>query len=433
MRALVFRTLRPVSQVAAAGVIFAGTALLTGFAALLDTGLSTGPEGDTLRLLPMILGSWTVAIVAFAIVSTVALVINQREREYALMRAAGATPGQVRRLVFGQTLVVALPSIALGVLPGLGIGAIALARLADAGLAPVSDLRLSAITFTAGVAASLLAVVIGALFVARGTAKISPVRALASAREFTTRAVKTRRRSAAILFGIGLASGLTVFAMPDATGQVATAGPACVFSSIGLALLGPSLAASCGRRIAPLLGTVGRLAGHNLGTTGAAAVPALVILVGMATGTLYMQSTDNATQQGSSTDAATIASANYLVVAMVIAFCAIAVVNTLIAATRDRRREFGLLRVVAATPRQVLGMVSAEALLTALLGIVLGTLASLVTIVPYSLVKLHTPTPAGSPWTYAGITGGAIVLAFAATLPGTANSVRAQPIAALAG
>ncbi|MEU6269893.1 hypothetical protein [Saccharopolyspora shandongensis] len=45
---------------------------------------------------------------------------------------------------------------------------------------------------------------------------------------------------------------------------------------------------------------------------------------------------------------------------MIIMFCLIAVTNTLIAATRNRRREFGLLRLTASTWPQVLGVVAVE-------------------------------------------------------------------------
>src|SRR5699024_11873064 len=51
-----------------------------------------------------------------------ALSITQRHRELALLRAVGATPRQVRRLIVGETLVLAVLATALAVAPGQLLG-----------------------------------------------------------------------------------------------------------------------------------------------------------------------------------------------------------------------------------------------------------------------------------------------------------------------
>lgn len=432
----VMRT-RLTSYLASGGVILAGTALLVAFASLAETGINSEERGaDTLRLLPAILGSWTAAIVVFAIVMTMSLTIRYREREYALLRSIGATPSQTRRIVVTQAMLVALPMIALALPAGIGIGHLVLTQLYDTDLvSPVIELRTGWFTIAVGLATGLLTTLLAATLAGRRTSAIAPVRALAGAHESVavpTRMTWGRRIMAMAFIFVGLNSGGSTFLMDDAITQVAMAGPACVFTGIGLAMLAPAAARLIGRLAEGPFGATVRLAGRGVAGRAGTAIAPLVLLVGIATGTLYLQSTDDATQQGPrDTSAGHLATVNYMVVAMIIAFATITVLATLIAATRERRREFGLLRVTAATPRQVLTMVCAEAVLTALAGIVLGTLAAAATVVPYAIVKTDSPIPSGSPWAYLAIVAGTILIALLSTLVPAVRTLRARPITTL--
>ncbi|MGW3466715.1 FtsX-like permease family protein, partial [Streptomyces olivaceoviridis] len=109
-------------------------------------------------------------------------------------------------------------------------------------------------------------------------------------------------------------------------------------------------------------------------------------------------------------------SANYTIVAMIVGYAAITVVNTLVSVTRKRRAEFGLQRLTGATRAQVLGMLTVEGLLIGVVATVLGTAASATTIVPYSLVKSDSYLPSGSIGIYLAIVGGSLLLVFGATL-----------------
>ncbi|GAA0921176.1 MULTISPECIES: FtsX-like permease family protein [Streptomyces violaceusniger group] len=72
----------------------------------------------------------------FVVASTFAFAVAQRRREFGLLRVAGATPGQIRRMVFAEALVVGVLASATGCLLG-AYGAPRLARrVADGGLAP---------------------------------------------------------------------------------------------------------------------------------------------------------------------------------------------------------------------------------------------------------------------------------------------------------
>ncbi|MBP8537818.1 FtsX-like permease family protein [Streptomyces sp. MK37H] len=72
----------------------------------------------------------------FVVASTFAFAVAQRRREFGLLRVAGATPGQIRRMVFAEALVVGVLASATGCLLG-AYGAPRLAgRVVDGGLAP---------------------------------------------------------------------------------------------------------------------------------------------------------------------------------------------------------------------------------------------------------------------------------------------------------
>ncbi|NUW30213.1 ABC transporter permease [Nonomuraea sp. SMC257] len=425
------------SSLASAAVMAAGTALLTAFASLLETGLATGRDSGFLIMLPAILGGWTVAIVAFGVVSTVSLTIQHREQELALLRSIAATPRQIRQNVVVETLITAVPAAVAGLLPGFGLGAVVLGRLVGSGLVG-AETRLATgwLCVVTGTGASLLAALAGALISSRRAASIPPVRALAAAAPAEPgRALARGRVTAGIILlaaGLGLSAG-TLF-MDDGPLLSSTAGPAGVAVAVGLALLSPAALRPVRRLSDARLGATARLAARNVHArarqSGSVASP-LILLVGIAGGTLYMQTTEDSVPHAAGDVSPQLASVNYLVVAMIIAFSAIVVVNTLIAATRRRRREFGLLRLSAATSGQVLAMVAVEAAMTAAPAVVLGTAAAAATTIPYSLVKTGSPLPSGPPWMYAAIVAGALLLVMVAVIPTAVAALRTRPVDAL--
>lgn len=127
------------------------------------------------------------------------------------------------------------------------------------------------------------------------------------------------------------------------------------------------------------------------------------------------------------------ASVNYLLVGMIMLYTAISVVNTLVMATAQRRREFGLQRLTGSTRGQVVRMMSVEAILVAGIGIVLGTIVSTTTLIPFSLVVSDSPWPSGPLWIYLGIVGAAGLMTMLATVLPTWFATRARPAEAAAG
>lgn len=123
---------------------------------------------------------------------------------------------------------------------------------------------------------------------------------------------------------------------------------------------------------------------------------------------------------------------NYLLVGIIVAYTAIALVNTLVTITTERRREFGLQRLVGATPGQVMRMMLAEALLVAASGILLGCVLSVTALIPFSEAVSDSARPSGPLWIFWAVTGNATLLVLAATLLPTWFALRARPVEAAA-
>ncbi len=123
----------------------------------------------------------------------------------------------------------------------------------------------------------------------------------------------------------------------------------------------------------------------------------------------------------------TMAFANYTIVIVIVAYAAISVINALVTSTAARRREFGLQRLAGSTRGQILRMVGLEGVLVAAIGVLLGTIASMATLVPFSTNRIDSWTPSGSPWIYATIVGVAVVLTLGATLIPGWQAMRSRP------
>ncbi|MFJ6573491.1 FtsX-like permease family protein [Streptomyces sp. NPDC091292] len=81
-------------------------------------------------------GGVTAFVSVFVVASTFAFAVAQRRREFGLLRTAGATPGQIRRTVFFEALVVGVLASATGCVLGSYAAPPLAARLVDGGLAP---------------------------------------------------------------------------------------------------------------------------------------------------------------------------------------------------------------------------------------------------------------------------------------------------------
>ncbi|NUR90651.1 MAG: ABC transporter permease, partial [Nonomuraea sp.] len=122
---------------------------------------------------------------------------------------------------------------------------------------------------------------------------------------------------------------------------------------------------------------------------------------------------------------------NYVAMGLIIAFCAIAVVNTLAMSTSARSRELALLRLVGTTRRQLLRMLRAETLTATAVAVVLGSLISLAVLTAFSNGMARVPLPHVPPLVYLAIVAVTTALALVATAVPARLTLRPHPTEAL--
>ncbi|MFI7047338.1 FtsX-like permease family protein [Streptosporangium sandarakinum] len=120
------------------GALPPGTRLLTGQ----DRALADPSREDDARArdnavtIVGIAAGFAVFIAVFVVSSTFAFAVAQRRREFALLRTLGATRRQVRLMVYGEALLVAVAASALGAPAGPVLAGPILDRLVGLGMAP---------------------------------------------------------------------------------------------------------------------------------------------------------------------------------------------------------------------------------------------------------------------------------------------------------
>ncbi|MBR8741162.1 FtsX-like permease family protein [Nocardiopsis sp. MG754419] len=122
----------------------------------------------------------------------------------------------------------------------------------------------------------------------------------------------------------------------------------------------------------------------------------------------------------------------YTIVAMIVTYTAISLVNVLASGTNARRREFGLQRLTGSTRGQVLRMLAIEGVLVAVIGVFLGTVAAAATLVSFSVGRTGTVVPTGSPLVYVGVVGVALLVTLLATLVPGRRVTRHRPVTTVA-
>ena len=237
-------------------------------------------------------------IAVFVVSSTLSLSIQQRRRDFALLRATGATPRQIHKLIGAETWVIASVAATLGVAPGYLLADVLRGRFADAGILPPDfSLAYGPVPALVAVAAAVATARLAAAFAARRPARLDPIDAL---RESAVEPEKLNRTRAVLGLLAGL-SGLVVATLPafiPGPAAMAGAGGSAVLLVMALALLGPALVTGVMRVVSgPMVrtGSAGPvLAAANLDAHGrrlAAAITPLALAIAIGAVQLFSQST----------------------------------------------------------------------------------------------------------------------------------------------
>lgn len=413
MTGLALRSLRHRAPASAATflTVLLGALLIGSFA-----GVATAAGGDvsdtdeaTLVTLGAVVGGWGTLIVLFSAVSTVGITVRQRQTEIGLLRTVGATPRQARRLVRAEVVAVALVAASFGAALSTvgGRGLLVLLRgpmVADdvayrgGALAPVATVVL--LVLTSVVAAG----------VAGRRATRRPAGLVVTDADEGGRLPWWRVAGGLLLVAYGIGGAVVTVLVTrhsdDPYAAMQTSGSAAILVGVGLAILAPALLRWGAPLVRPLLG--GDAAAHlaALHTRRrshllAGVLGPTIVLVAAAVSVLMLAGIDGRTLDTSlvsEADRKAITLLNYVVTGMLVVFAAIMVVNAFAAVLAGRRLELERLRLVGATPEQVRGTVVREAVVVAVLGAVLGLLASLATVLPFAVARDEGPVPDGQLW-----------------------------------
>ncbi|MEV6107182.1 FtsX-like permease family protein [Streptomyces sp. NPDC051940] len=201
----------------------------------------------------------------FLIVNTFTMLVAQRTRELALLRAVGATRRQVTRSVLTEAALVGLAASTAGLGAGVGVAAAVRAVLSASGSTlPDGPLVVSTGAVAASLALGVGITVLAAWLPARRAAKVPPVAALGGVHAPSSpRSLRMRHTLGALLAAPGCA---LVVATAAGTGSTSSLGLGTALLVTGVLVLTPALSRPVIAAASPLLrqaGVSGRLAGRN--------------------------------------------------------------------------------------------------------------------------------------------------------------------------
>ncbi|GGO95848.1 ABC transporter permease [Wenjunlia tyrosinilytica] len=204
----------------------------------------------------------------FIIANTFTMLIAQRTRELALLRAVGASRRQVTRSVLVEAGVLGLVASVAGLVLGLGIavGLRSFLNITGAEL-PDGPLVVSPGAVLSSLAVGVAVTVLAAWLPSRKAAKIAPVEALSTVDQApSVRSLRVRNAIGILLTALGVLTMLYVATLKDSGGLVpAMAGSALTMA--GVIVLAPLLSrpmvSLAGRVSTRLFGVTGKLAKEN--------------------------------------------------------------------------------------------------------------------------------------------------------------------------
>jgi putative ABC transport system permease protein len=188
----------------------------------------------------LVFAALAVFVGSFVIYNTFRIIVAQRTRELALLRAIGATGGQVTRMVVIESFVVAMFSSAIGVLGGVGLAVLLQAAMNAAGFGlPDGSLTLLPRTVIIAMLVGVVVTVVASVLPAVRAAKIPPVAAMQADLSATTRRSLRRRTIAGLaVTGVG-ALGVAIGLFGDIDNGIWILALGALTTFIGISVLAP--------------------------------------------------------------------------------------------------------------------------------------------------------------------------------------------------
>ncbi|MBO2452705.1 ABC transporter permease [Actinomadura barringtoniae] len=244
------------------------------------------------------LGALSLMTALVVVGGLIALSVRERAREFALLRAVGATPWQVRGRIIRETLRIAVPAGVLGGVVSLGLGAAMHGAMKAKDVLPDGfGLSISPLPALAALLVTVLAATLSAFFASLRTTRIRPVEALGEASIDPPSLPLWRRITGGVFLVLGISAlGTSV----TATGPTASSslGGMVIAFIVATAFLGPLLAGRGSRilgRVTRTLSPVsGKLAAENSGAAAlrlGAVVTPVALAIAFAGVQLFVQTT----------------------------------------------------------------------------------------------------------------------------------------------
>lgn len=226
--------------------------------------------GEFLGFITIFLGTFAVIAVivgGFIIANTFSILVAQRVRELALLRALGASRKQVRRSVLVEAALMSVIGSTLGLLVGLGLARALAALFGTFGLEiDGSVLNLTPLTIVAAYAVGVVVTLVSAYLPARRASKVAPVAAMRDDAAMSEGSLRRRTLIGSVLLVLG--AGIAVAGVVGAPGNDAVwIGVGAVIWVLTVAaiaaVLGRPVLTACRALFSRVFGTTGRLAGDN--------------------------------------------------------------------------------------------------------------------------------------------------------------------------
>lgn len=201
----------------------------------------------------------------FIIYNTFSMIVAQRVRELALLRAIGASRKQVTRSVLLEAFVVGLIGALIGLAAGIGIAALLRALTSSTGL-PTASLQIGASAVIACLVVGIGVTMISAYAPARRASKVSPVEAMRESATDGQASLKVRTIIGIVLAVIAVAL-LAIGAAGEGPGAASTVGGGALVMIFAVVFAAPALSrpfvGGIGTVLARPFGKIGQLARTN--------------------------------------------------------------------------------------------------------------------------------------------------------------------------
>ena len=262
-----------------------GVESLTG--AELTAEMEDGIQDDFLGFFEtflLVFAGIALVVATFSIYNTFSILVAQRTQESALLRALGASRGQVLRSVAVEALAVGLMASVGGIVVGLGLASGLLALMSAMGMTmPASSLVVAGSTVVTAVAVGVVVTLVASLAPAVRAARTAPLEAIRNVAVDGSATSWVRALAGVVVTGAGIA----VVAVGAFGGTVGLAGLGALVTLVGVVMLGPIVARPAagllGAPQAARQGMSGTLARRNaMRNPRRTASTALALLVGVA-------------------------------------------------------------------------------------------------------------------------------------------------------